>query len=143
MNDHAKKEILWTLSAVLVGWGILLFFENSYFAAGFYGVTAPWWSDWVGSLPTWWLDAVDTVMVIVLVTAILLSVRKSHRRRLGHSTAGSIGSGVVWLIAIIVIIAILASVGFTALGLWGDLQAFFRGVPFPWLTVLSSLRGGG
>jgi phosphatidylserine synthase len=142
VNDHEKKQLLLVLGLVLAGWGILLFFENSYFAAGFYGVPVPFWAEWVAGLPLWWLDAVDTVMVAVLIVALVLSVHHAHRRRSVRSTRGSVGGTIVWILVLLVIISLLAYAGFTALGLWSSFKTFFQGLWLPALTILSSARGG-
>jgi hypothetical protein len=129
LTDRAKKEILLAVSLVLAVWGILLFFESAYFAAGFYGVTAPIWTQWVGELPIWWLDAVDTVMVVLLIIAVVLTARHgSSRRRMSRSSGGSALAWVLALFAIFLIVAGLAYSGFTLTGLWTSFKGFFAGL---------------
>jgi hypothetical protein len=123
VNDRGKKELLLVFSLILASWGILLFFENSYFAAGFYGVVAPSWATWVGDVPLWWFNVIDSVMAAILIIAILLSVRKS-RRRLHSASRGSVGGIVLVLVGLFLIAAMLFLLGFNLLGLWTDFKGF-------------------
>lgn len=112
------------LLAVLAVWSILLFFESAYFGAGFYGFPVPSWDAWVGTLPIWTFNAIDTVMVAVLVAVVVLAAMASRRRRPSAQRGSLSGGAALALLAVILVVA-LSLAGFTALGLWGDVQRFF------------------
>jgi hypothetical protein len=132
VNHKAAKELLLVFTLILTVWVVLLFFENAYFGALFYGVAVPFWANWVGNLPVWWLNAVDTVMAIVLVAAIVVAWRSKKkdgresesrsRRRRTSSTRGSVASTA--LLAILVI-AVLIVLGFTVTSFWSGVLHFF------------------
>ena len=72
--DSTKK-----IAAAFLGlYGFIIFFENSYFSAPFYGVQTPSWAKWVGVIPLWALDLLDT---FALVGIILLVIPKKPKRR--------------------------------------------------------------
>lgn len=64
-------------AAFLGLYGFIIFFENSYFSAPFYGVQTPSWAEWVGAIPLWALDLLDTFALV----AIILLIFSSRKRR--------------------------------------------------------------
>jgi hypothetical protein len=128
VNAHAKRCLLIVLSVILVAWGALGFFEGAYFASFFYGVPAPSWTLWVGQLPIWWLNAVDTAMAAVLILAIYLSFRsgRKHRasRRLTSSTRAGGGSWAWTVIGILLLASVLGYLGLTLTGLMSSFLRF-------------------
>jgi hypothetical protein len=123
MNPRQKSELLTVLAAVLVAWGVLLFFENAYFASFFYGVATPVWAAWVGDLPVWGMDAIDTVMVAVFLLAIVLSAKKKHRS-LRSTSRGSVSGWILLLVGLFLVGAFLYLAGFNLAGLWADFKGF-------------------
>lgn len=72
MNSKTK------VAAAFLGiYGFIIFFENSYFSAPFYGVQTPSWAEWVGAIPLWGLDLLDTFALV----AIILLIFSSRKRR--------------------------------------------------------------
>ena len=72
MNSKTK------IAAAFLGiYGFIIFFENSYFSAPFYGVQTPSWAEWVGAIPLWALDLLDTFALV----AIILLIFSSRKRR--------------------------------------------------------------
>lgn len=113
MNDKEHKDILLALSVGLGLWGILIIFENAYFAAPAYGVAVPYWAQWVGVLPLWSLDVVDTVALFLVVGLVVLSIHWGHARRIGSRGTGEISAILGWL----VILAFLAVVAYAVFDL--------------------------
>lgn len=126
MSAARHHHLLLVLGLVLFLWGIFLFFQSAYFGAFFYGVPVPFWAAWVGLLPLWSFDAIDTVMVAVLVIVLLLS---SHwlNRRVQHNSRGSAGWALV-VVGLFLVVAFLAALGFNLLGLWTLFKSFFAGL---------------
>ena len=74
MNSKSK------IAAAFLGiYGFIIFFENSYFSAPFYGVQTPSWAEWVGVIPLWALDLIDTFALVAIILLIYSS--KKRRRR--------------------------------------------------------------
>ena len=74
MNSKTK------IAAAFLGiYGFIIFFENSYFSAPFYGVQTPSWAEWVGVIPLWALDLIDTFALVAIILLIYSS--KKRRRR--------------------------------------------------------------
>ena len=76
-----RHEAAYILIAFLVGWGALLFFENTYFAAFSFGFSPPVFVQWVGMVPWWVLNIIDTVAVAAIVAVFFLLRRKKGARR--------------------------------------------------------------
>ena len=75
MNPKTK------IAAAFLGvYGFIIFFENSYFSAPFYGVQTPSWAKWVGAIPLWALDLIDTVALVAIILLIIPSKRRKKRR---------------------------------------------------------------
>lgn len=129
MERHHR--VLVFISIALAAWGGLLFFESSYFAAGFYGVPVPSWAAWVGSLSVIDLNLIDTVFVAVFIAGIIVSAvdwRSRRRRRISSSRRGSAGATVAIVIGLVLLAAFLGYLGLTALGIWQGVQHFFSGL---------------
>jgi hypothetical protein len=125
------EQLLVVLGSVIAIWGIFLFFQSAYFGAGFYGVPVPSWAMWVGNLPIWTFNAVDTVMIAVLITSLLVAYYSSPKhRRATRSSRGtsSIGGLVLLLVGLFLIFAFLFALGFNLAGLWTDFKGFFGGL---------------
>ena len=74
MNPKTK------IAAVFLGvYGFIIFFENSYFSAPFYGVQTPSWAEWVGAIPLWALDLIDTFALVAIILLIIPSKRRKKR----------------------------------------------------------------
>lgn len=124
MSDR-HATILAVLSVVLTLWGVFLFFQSAYFGSFFYNVPTPWWAVWVGQIPIWWFDVIDTIMVAALIAAIILASEGPVRRVRG---ARGVGGWVLLLLGLFLLVAFLAGAGFTFLGLWGKFQSFWAGL---------------
>lgn len=131
MNSHAQKRLLLVFSLILTAWGVALFFQSAYFAAFFYGVTPPWWTQWVGQLPVVWLNVVDTIMAGILVAAIVISARsgrKHHRERKLSRSSRAAASSWVWLaVGLFLLVAFLGALGFNLAGLGTWFMRFVTG----------------
>ena len=74
MNPKTK------IAAAFLGvYGFIIFFENSYFSAPFYGVQTPSWAEWVGAIPLWALDLIDTFALVALILLIIPPKRRKKR----------------------------------------------------------------
>lgn len=111
MRPGTRHEVVVGLTVALALWGILLFFENAYFAAPAFGVDPPIWSAWVAVLPFWSLNVIDTVALIALIALVLLA-RTPKARKMGSRGSSSVGAVVGWL----VILAVVAIVAFALFG---------------------------
>jgi hypothetical protein len=116
--------LLLVLGIILAGWGLLLFFQGAYFAALFYGVPVPFFAAWVGQLPIWSFNVIDTVMVGVLVLAYYLDYKSRHRRGI-RSARGSVGGWILLVLALFLIFAFLAYLGLNFAGLWTAFRHFW------------------
>jgi hypothetical protein len=121
MDRH--RRILWILGLAIGGWAVLLFFENSYFAANFYGVTVPSWATWVGQLSVTEINLIDTLFFAILIVSLVLGWYWGHRKRkLRNSGRGSVASTVLLLV---LVIAVLIVLGFTLTSFWSGVRHFF------------------
>jgi hypothetical protein len=123
VTPKSRHELLVVLSIILTAWVVLSFFEGAYFASFFYNVPTPWWAAWVGSFPNWWLNVVDTIMAVVLITAIVLSIHHGRRRRTVHSARAG-GAGWAWFVVGLIILG--AALGYVGLTLTGLMSSFLR-----------------
>ena len=74
MNPKTK------IAAAFLGiYGFIIFFENSYFSAPFYGVQTPSWAEWVGVIPLWALDLIDTFALVAIILLIFSSKKRRGR----------------------------------------------------------------
>lgn len=116
---------VYVLSGVIVVWGILIFFENTFFAAPAFGVAAPSWSTWVGQIPFWLLNVIDTIGVAAIIGVVAVQAWMKHtaRKRVNRR-----GSGAVWTIVGLVLLAVvLTLLGLTLPVLWSTLHRFVFG----------------
>ncbi len=120
MEKKQAHEVLLITSVLLGAWGFLLFFESAYFGAFFYGVPVPSWAAWVGELPIWSFNVIDTIMVTVAVIALVLAIRTRRKK----SQRGSAG-------AVALVLLGLALIAIASFWYWGvtlpDLINGFRG----------------
>lgn len=74
MNSKTK------IAAAFLGlYGFIIFFENSYFSAPFYGVQTPFWAEWIGAIPLWGLDLLDTFALVAIIFLIIPARRRKKR----------------------------------------------------------------
>ena len=127
MNPRQKKEVLAVTGVGLAVWGFLLFFENAYFAAGFYGMSVPNWAAWVGDVPLVWFNVIDTIAVAFVILAVVLTARCRHRRRMASSSRAIGAAGGVLLLVFLVLLAVALYVvlGLTLPAIFQDLKGFF------------------
>lgn len=125
--------VIYVLSGVIAAWGVLIFFENTFFAAPAFGVAAPSWSTWVGNIPFWLLNVIDTIGVaaIIGVIAVQAWMRRKGRKR------NSRGSGAVWtIVGLILLAVVLALIGITIPTILQQLHKFVFGS-----SLLAALGG--
>ncbi|HEV2317955.1 MAG TPA: hypothetical protein VGV89_10350 [Thermoplasmata archaeon] len=141
MNSSHHTTYL-VLSGVLTVWGILLFFQSAYFGANFYGVPIPWWAAWVGQLPIWSFDVIDTIAAVVLIALLIIERPKSSARHLHRSSNGSVAplfgrrlrrnssggaasTALAWILFFVFMAIVLYAVfGLNLAGLLTDLRGF-------------------
>ncbi len=123
MNPSKKKEVLAITGVALAVWGFLLFFENAYFAAGFYGVNVPSWASWVGEIPIVWFNVIDTIAVVFVILAVVLTVRHRHRRTMGSRAIGAAGAALLLVFLVLLAVALFA-IGLTLPTIIRDLKGF-------------------
>lgn len=118
MSDRAGRHqhLLVVFGSILAAWGFFLFFQSAYFGALFYNYPIPSWALWVGQLPIWFFNAVDTVMVAILLLALWLEHRAAKRR-----WGSGRGSATTTALLAVVVLAILIFLGYT-------FQSFLAGV---------------
>lgn len=76
------KKIYLTVAGLFLGvYGIITIFENAYFSAPFFGVQAPGFTDWVGSLPLWSFDLTDFLALIGVVVLAYGATRKEKKKK--------------------------------------------------------------
>ena len=125
MNPSKKKEVLAITGVGLAAWGFLLFFENAYFAAGFYGVNVPSWASWVGEIPIIWFNVIDTIAVVFVILAVVLTVRHRRRRKMGNRAIGAAGAVLLLVFLALLAVALYVVLGLTLPGIVQDLKGFF------------------
>lgn len=121
----AHHTFLLVLSLILAAWGFFLFFQGAYFSAGFYGVPVPFWAQWIGQLPLWAFDVIDTIMVAIVLLAFFLS-RKASPRRMNQRGQGEVSTVLAWLLVLGALAVVLYLVfGITLPILISALKGFF------------------
>ncbi|HZY71348.1 MAG TPA: hypothetical protein VFF67_10285 [Thermoplasmata archaeon] len=143
-RPHGHPFIVAGLLVFIAGIGILVFFENAYFAAPFFGVPVPSWAAWVAVLPPWMLNVVDTAETGAVIALVILSVeggetgpseyqqlraavRERHRRRGRRLRRASRGSVAGWAIGLFLLVLVLAILGFTVPSIAALLHKFVFG----------------
>jgi hypothetical protein len=112
-----NHRFLVVLSIGLAGWGILLFFESTYFGAQYYGQPVPSWDTWIPLLTPLGLNLIDTFFVVLYFLALYLSWEETPRHQFRGSSRGS-ATGVALLIIFLVLLAFfLGYLGLTLTGI--------------------------
>lgn len=126
-RPHGHPFIVAGLLVFIAAIGILVFFENAYFAAPFFGVPVPSWAAWVAILPPWMLNVVDTAETGAVIALVILSVegggtgpseyqqlraavRERHRRRGRRLRRATRGSAVWTAVALLLLVVVLVTV---------------------------------
>lgn len=123
--------LLAIFAAVLAVWGIVYFFEDAYFGALFYGVPVPSWAAWVGNLPIWTFNAIDTVIVAILFASLIVAYLAGRPKRRVRGTRGvgsvtyGVGGWLVLLVAFVLLFAFLYANGITLADLVSGVRGFF------------------
>ncbi len=129
--ERRHKHILEALGIGVGLWGVLLVFENAYFAAPAFNVPTPTWLSWVGSIPLLWLNVIDTFAVAAIAAITVLGYywlgpgrRKRRMRQRGVGAAGAI----LLLVFLVLLVYVLYTYGHVTLSsLWCSLQGFAGG----------------
>lgn len=113
------------IAIMLTIWTAIGFFEATYFAAPFYGVTAPSWSDWVGNLSLEDLNLIDTAFLVVFIGGIVLSyLWGAPPRPLRHSNQGGAAGWALLVVSLVLIAAFLGYLGLSLTGVLGHAKGF-------------------
>jgi hypothetical protein len=132
-----RHRLVLVLLGLGVGiWGVLIFFENAYFGAGFFGVSPPSWSAWIATLSFTELNLIDTLGVVLVTAGIILYVYWAHkantaqRRRTSRNSRGAGAVAALFgLVLFVLFLALLVYVlyhygGITLSSLWCSFNGF-------------------
>jgi hypothetical protein len=108
VNPSTRKEALVVVAVGLAIWGVFLFFQNSYFGSFFFDVPTPFWAAWVGQVPLWAFNVIDTFAVALIVVGLIIELSgRSKRRSIRASHRGSAVTGALVALVVLVVLGAL------------------------------------
>jgi hypothetical protein len=129
-HHQQMRLVAHLLLVALAVYVVFIQLQNIYFGAFFFGVTPPGWLSWVANLPSWGLDVLATVGVLI-VLGLILAARAEHARfhpRRRNRRGGAAASALVVIALLLLLFAILdLGFGLTLQTLIGGLRGFFGG----------------